>query len=100
MERAIPILPVEDLDVAKEFYVDRLGFGIRFEHRGEGRDGLLGVERGSIELTLDCPMTGHGREACVTSRWTTPTRTTTNGAPASRSGVRRRTSIGGRARST
>ena len=65
MERAIPILPVEDLDVAKEFYVGRLGFGIRFEHHGDGRDGLLGVERGSIELTLDCPMTGHGREACV-----------------------------------
>jgi catechol 2,3-dioxygenase-like lactoylglutathione lyase family enzyme len=65
MERAIPILPVDDLDVAKEFYVDRLGFSIRFEHRGLGRDGLLGVERGPIWLTLDCPMTGHGREACV-----------------------------------
>ncbi len=65
MERAIPILPVEDLDVAREFYVDRLGFGIRFEHRGDGRDGLLGVERGSIWLTLDCPMTGHGRNACA-----------------------------------
>ena len=65
MERAIPILPVEDLDVAKGFYVDRLGFGIRFEHRGDGRDGLLGVERGSIWLTLDCPMSGHGREACA-----------------------------------
>ena len=65
MERAIPILPVDDLDAAKEFYVDRLGFDIRFEHRGLGRDGLLGVERGPIWLTLDCPMTGDGREACV-----------------------------------
>jgi uncharacterized glyoxalase superfamily protein PhnB len=65
MERAIPILPVEDLDVAKEFYVDRLGFGIRFEHRGDDSGGLLGVERGSIWLTLDCPMTGHGRKACA-----------------------------------
>ena len=65
MERAIPLLPVDDLDVAKEFYVQRLGFGVRFEHRGAGRDGLLGVERGAIWLTLDCPMTGHGREACV-----------------------------------
>ena len=65
MERAIPILPVDDLDAAKDYYVDRLGFGVRFEHRGKGKDGLLGVERGSIELTLDCPMSGHGREACV-----------------------------------
>ena len=62
MELAIPILPVDDLDVAREFYVDRLGFEVRFDHRGEGTDGLLGIERGSIQITLDCPMTGHGRE--------------------------------------
>jgi catechol 2,3-dioxygenase-like lactoylglutathione lyase family enzyme len=65
MELAIPILPVDDLDVARAFYVDRLGFDVRFDYRGEGTDGLLGVERGSIQITLDCPMTGHGREACV-----------------------------------
>lgn len=29
------------------------------------RFGLLGVDRGTICLTLDCPMSGHGREACV-----------------------------------
>ncbi len=65
MELAIPILPVDDLDVAKDFYVNRLGFGVRFEWRASENEGLLGVERGSIQITLDCPMTGHGRDACV-----------------------------------
>ena len=65
MERATPILPAEDLRVAKQFYVDRLGFKVRFEATEDGKSGLLGVERGGIGLTLDCPMTGHGREACV-----------------------------------
>ena len=65
MERAVPILPAEDLRVAKDFYVDRLGFKVRFEATEDGKSGLLGVERGGICLTLDCPMTGHGREACV-----------------------------------
>lgn len=68
MERAIPVLPVEHLGVAKEFYVGRLGFAVRFEVTGDGEDGLLGIERGTIEITLDCPMTGHGREACVSLR--------------------------------
>ena len=65
MERAIPILPVEDLAVAKEFYVNRLGFALSFEASEDGHNGLLGVERGEIRITLDCPMAGHGREACV-----------------------------------
>lgn len=65
MERAIPILPVDDLAAAKEFYVGRLGFDVRFEITEDGRRGLLGVERGGIVITLDCPMKGHGRDACV-----------------------------------
>ena len=65
MERAIPILPADDLRVAKEFYVNRLGFDVRFEATADGTSGLLGVDRGAISLTLDCPMSGHGREACV-----------------------------------
>src|SRR5579862_9592838 len=65
MERAVPILPVDDLRVAREFYVDRLGFSVRFEASTDGHTGLLGVERGGISLTLDCPMPGHGRDACV-----------------------------------
>lgn len=65
MERAVPVLPADDLRAAKEFYVDRLGFSIRFEATDDGVNGLLGVDRGPISLTLDCPMSGHGREACV-----------------------------------
>ena len=65
MERATPILPTEDLAEAKAFYVDRLGFRVAFEVSEDGRTGLLGLERGTIELTLDSPMAGHGRNACV-----------------------------------
>jgi len=65
MDRAIPILPVEDLREARRFYVEQLGFAIRFEASEDGRVGLLGLRRGGIELTLDCPMEGHGRQACV-----------------------------------
>jgi catechol 2,3-dioxygenase-like lactoylglutathione lyase family enzyme len=65
MERAIPILPTEDLAAAKAFSVDGLGFQVTFEVSENGRTGLLGVARGTIELTLDCPMEGHGRDACV-----------------------------------
>lgn len=65
MERAIPILPTNDLAAAKAFYVDGLGFRVMFEASADGRNGLLGLQRGTIELTLDCPMAGHGRNACV-----------------------------------
>jgi catechol 2,3-dioxygenase-like lactoylglutathione lyase family enzyme len=65
MERAIPVLPADDIQVAKDFYVDRLGFTVRFEASDDGKSGLLGVERGGICLTLDSPMSGHGRDACV-----------------------------------
>jgi len=65
MERAIPILPGDDLAVARQFYVDQLGFRVAFEATDDGRNGLLGLERGTISLTIDCPMSGHGRDACV-----------------------------------
>lgn len=65
-ELAVPILPVEDLDVAKHFYVDQLGFVANWEHRNDANtEGLLGVQRGGMKITLDCPMSGHGRNACV-----------------------------------
>jgi len=65
MERAIPILPTEDLKTAKAFYVNGLGFRVTFEASEDGRSGLLGIARGAIQITLDSPMTGHGRNACV-----------------------------------
>jgi predicted enzyme related to lactoylglutathione lyase len=65
MERAIPILPTEDLEIAKTFYIDQLGFRVTFEVSDDGHSGLLGIARGSIEMTLDSPMNGHGRNACV-----------------------------------
>lgn len=65
MERAVPILPAEDLATAKTFYVGGLGFRVLFEASDDGRTGLLGLERGTIRITLDSPMSGHGRNACV-----------------------------------
>lgn len=65
MELAVPLLPGDDLRVAKRFYVDGLGFRVRFEATEDHQNGLLGLERGTLRLTIDCPMAGHGREACV-----------------------------------
>jgi hypothetical protein len=45
--------------------VNKLGFRVTFEASEDGGSGLLGIERGAIQLTLDCPMQGHGRNACV-----------------------------------
>lgn len=68
IERAIPILPTENPSAAKAFYVDGLGFQATFEAIDERGSGLIGLERGTIELTLDSPMAGHGRNACVSIR--------------------------------
>lgn len=65
MERAVPVLPVDDLHVARSFYVDKLGFSVGWEASDDDGTGLLGLERGGISITLDCPMSGHGRDACV-----------------------------------
>jgi catechol 2,3-dioxygenase-like lactoylglutathione lyase family enzyme len=66
MERAVPILPANDLSAAKAFYT-ALGFRVTFEGeiRDGGKSGIIGVERGTIALTIDAPMSGHGRDACV-----------------------------------
>lgn len=65
MERAVPVLPADDLRVAKDFYVGKLGFTVQFEASENGTTGLVGLERGTIQLTIDAPMDGHGRDACV-----------------------------------
>jgi catechol 2,3-dioxygenase-like lactoylglutathione lyase family enzyme len=68
VERAIPILPGEDISVAKAFYVDTLGFELEYYVTDDGKNGIMGVRRGTIELTIDCPMSGHGRNACASLR--------------------------------
>jgi hypothetical protein len=68
VERAVPILPGDDLRVAKDFYVGKLGFQIQFEATEDGKEGIMGLERGTIEITIDCPMSGHGRNACASLR--------------------------------
>jgi uncharacterized glyoxalase superfamily protein PhnB len=65
MERAVPVLPGDDVTQAKRFYADGLGFRVSWEASENGRDGLIGFERGGIAITIDCPMSGHGRNACV-----------------------------------
>ena len=65
MERAIPVLPADDLSEARAFYVDGLGFTVTWEASEDGKTGLLGVARGGIALTIDAPMSGHGRNACA-----------------------------------
>lgn len=68
LERAVPIFPGDDLAVAKEFYVGKLGFQVQYEATEDGKNGIVGLERGTIELTIDCPMSGHGRNACASLR--------------------------------
>ena len=65
MERAVPILPADDLATAKAFYVDGLGFTVLFEESDDGKRGIMGLQRGTLYLTIDAPMSGHGRDACV-----------------------------------
>lgn len=64
MERAVPVLPADDLGIAKSFY-RKLGFTTTFEATADGKSGIMGLERGTIVLTIDAPMSGHGRDACV-----------------------------------
>ncbi|MFL5568580.1 MAG: glyoxalase superfamily protein [Gemmatimonadaceae bacterium] len=68
MERAIAMLPGDDISVAKKFYGDGLGFNVAWEASDDGKNGLVGFERGGMELTVDCPMAGHGRQVCVSLR--------------------------------
>jgi catechol 2,3-dioxygenase-like lactoylglutathione lyase family enzyme len=54
MERAVPILPGNDVSTAKKFYVDGLGFNVAWDYSDDGRTGLVDLERDGIELTIDC----------------------------------------------
>ena len=68
MARAIPILPMDAPVRAEQFYADMLGFSLLFEahYPCEPEDGtILGFELDGMQLHLDCPMPGHGKDACV-----------------------------------
>jgi catechol 2,3-dioxygenase-like lactoylglutathione lyase family enzyme len=65
MEKAVAILPADDIQQARRFYVDQLGFTVTYDTSDGGASGLLGLVRGGLEITIDAPMSGHGRQACV-----------------------------------
>ena len=65
MNIAVPILPSSNLAIAKQFYVNSLGFRVIFESSEDGSTGLIGLERDGMRINLDSPMDGHGRIACV-----------------------------------
>lgn len=65
MSIAVANLPAADLSVAKQFYVDVLGFAVVFEASEDGHSGIVGLEREGMRINLDAPMDGHGRQACV-----------------------------------
>lgn len=61
LERTIPILRIFDVDKAKEFYIDWLGFRIEFEHRFEENMPLyMGISRDGVQLHLS----EHYGDAC------------------------------------
>jgi hypothetical protein len=80
MEPAIPILPAEDLATAKAFYVNGLGFRVTFEASEDGRPGLLGIERGTIQMTLESDEGSRPETPVQRSRWTTSMPATVSGA--------------------
>lgn len=52
-EQVIPILRIFDIDKAREFYVDYLGFSVDWEHRFEPELPLyMQVSRGELSLHL------------------------------------------------
>lgn len=69
MELAVPVIPADDVSEAKQFYVNKLGFQLTFETKSEGTRGMIGVKRGSMEITIDAPMDGHGRRASRDEYW-------------------------------
>ncbi len=66
MERAVPNFPADDLRVAKDFYVGKLGFSVRYEATEDRKSGVMGLQRGGFVLHLDAPMSGHGRNVVAT----------------------------------
>ncbi len=58
-ERAGAVLPGDDLRIAKEFYLGKLGFKLQWEDSADGQKGIMGLERrgSSSPSTARCPAT-------------------------------------------
>lgn len=65
MNSVIPIFRIFDIDKAKEFYIDWLGFRIDWEHRFEDNSPLyMSVSKGNIVIHLS----EHYGDACPGSK--------------------------------
>lgn len=53
----------------RTIHEDGLGFRVLFEASEDGRSGLLGLERGTIRLTLDSPQQCPGLQANLVLCW-------------------------------
>ena len=53
LERSIPILRMFDVEKAREFYLDYLGFSVDFEHRfHDGAPLFMGISRDGLPIFL------------------------------------------------
>lgn len=60
MEKVVPVLQIDDGDMAKAFYLDKLGFELDFEWRHEpGFPVFMGIKRGELDLHLSEHGKGH-----------------------------------------
>lgn len=67
MEKIVPVLQIDDAEIAKDFYLNKLGFVLDFEWRHEpGFPVFMGVEKGDLYLHLSEHGKGHsGTEVYV-----------------------------------
>ncbi|WP_277601776.1 glyoxalase superfamily protein [Brachybacterium saurashtrense] len=73
MGPAVPLLRIQDEDIARRFYVDHLGFAVEWEHRfSPGMPLYARLRRGAttLDLTEHHTATGH-REPSSGYRWRT-----------------------------
>ena len=60
MEKIVPVLQIDDGAIAKQFYVDKLGFKLDFEWRHEpGFPVVMGIKSGELYLHLSEHGKGH-----------------------------------------
>jgi hypothetical protein len=93
MERAVPVLPGDDISVAKDFYVEGLGFQVSFEMTMGSRDSSASsAARSHSRSIVRCPDTGEMPAFRCRSKMRMPI--IASGRTEWRFGVRRKTSRG------